>query len=215
MMLRRRRVCAIVAALAVVILFSLAATATAVDDGGFNGDMYREWYPSTVTGWRGVSGYVWNYDWTLKSPKGGVVSSIYMYRRPINFVPGDGYFDGEGVSYVHLEAGITKDYGSSTFGFYQYCYGDPRLMRTVTIGSCPNQAWYGVFRIENYSMGNYSPENWRILYQDTVVADFSDASAAEGRPQFPILAGEALASAERYYLDIESPHREMMRAPRT
>jgi hypothetical protein len=127
----------------------------------------------------------------------------------MNFYPGDGYFDNEGVNFVHLEAGLTKDYGGTTYGFFQYCY-DPNGVNwppPTWIGWASSTTWYGEFTIENTSMGNYSPEDWRIRYQGSTVASFDDDTSAPNRVggQFPILAGEALASSERWYTDAESP----------
>lgn len=222
-MSRRRQPSAVIRVCVIILVFSCMSAATAagavattvfpavgLPTPRFESDAYRERYPDSVAGWRGICGRVYNYDWVLK-PNGHHVSSLYMFHAPIDFYRDDGYFDTDGgFTLLHLEAGLTKDHGDRPFAFYQFCY-DPTASYfppSTLIGYLSSgTTWSGGFQIENTSMGSLAPEDWRIKYNGAVVAVFGDDTRDVKRrgPQFPMLVGEALTSAERWYVDVQYP----------
>jgi hypothetical protein len=176
-----------------------------VYDEGFNGG----------SGWRGVAGSIYAYDWTLvTSPpapqRGNVVSSLYV--RHVNCNPydarwdppfdfDDGYRDGTPHNYMHLEVGISKGIEDATnrWVFWQWnnnpngVWGgvgadwDYRRVAVVPTG------WVNGFKIGNQTMTDSGPQTWHINWSGanpvTMVSPILD---------LPV--GRAVVSSERLWL---------------
>lgn len=184
--MRHSKLAVLLSLLVVMIVAATPGTAFALF-----GDMYHEVYPDIVPGWRGVSGNVYNNNWSLVPPDGRHVSSLYIHTPYLNPVPGDGYNDGLPHYYVHLEVGLEKIFGVSSIGFWQY---NPDWTTMINFKKnyflAPVYYSYSVpLKITNASMGGFAPDTWRIYNGETMVREV----------ELPFIAGEALCSAEREY----------------
>jgi hypothetical protein len=166
-------------------------------DEGFNGG----------SGWRGVWGDIYAYDWTLvQSPPasdlGVVVNSLYVahvnhnpydarWIPPVNF--NDGYRDGTDHNQVHLEVGICKGHmgPNERWVFWQWNniagINDPRMDHEYLVTSI---GWLSNgFKIGNVSMGSSGDEEWHINYGSDTMDD----------PRIDMRVGRAMVSAERLW----------------
>lgn len=182
------------AALASCLVLLLLAPSGAA---ALRGDYYSEDNPGG-SGWRGVKGYIENRNWNTVPPDGVHVSSIYVWKPVCNAWEGDGYNDGHpDENWIHIETGLAKEYGSSvSVMFWQFNTHPDGLYQGTWVqrdfGWAQGNFYVGEFKILNTSMGQYAPENWVVKYNSLVILELNS---------FGMLEGEALASAERRYVD--------------
>jgi len=179
---------------------------------GLWGDAYDEGF-NGGSGWRGVAGSIYLYDWTLvqypTNPEGRIVNSLYIrdvncnpydarWPSPLNF--DDGYRDGTPNNFRHIEVGLQRGQFNpldERWVFWQWnnnpdaVTGDHGENEVL----CSGVGWRGVFKIENVSMGSEPDEMWRMYYNGQMMEEH----------RLDLVQGRAVVSAERLWRGGDSP----------
>lgn len=174
---------------------------------GLWGDGYDEGF-NGGSGWRGIWGDIYAYDWTLvQSPPasqlGIVVNSLYVahvdhnpydarWSAPNNF--NDGYRDGTDHNLIHLEVGMCKGHmGPSQRWIFWQWNNTANGFNTLTYDhtyQVTGTGWLpSGFKIGNVSMGDSGSEEWHINYGSDTMDD----------PRIDMRVGRAMVSVERLW----------------
>jgi hypothetical protein len=175
--------------LSVVILLGAAVPAL-----GLWGDGYHEIIPSSVSGWRGVAGYTYCYDWIV-APSGRHVSSLLVWHKEVNPYNDDGYNDGATHNWIHLECGLDRRPGLPPVQFWQYNRTAEELgdwYQFFYLGPALN-TWSNEIKIGNVSTVDSAWQTWHINYNGVTQLPIS----------MPMITGEAICSSEVVYKNVD------------